>query len=337
MQRCIELARHGLGRTRTNPLVGAVVVANDHIIGEGYHEEYGGPHAEVNAIASVADKSLLRQSTIYINLEPCSHFGKTPPCSDLIIQSGIPRVVYGMQDPFSLVSGRGLDRLFKSGIEVIGPIQEEACKKLNERFLCNVLQRRPWILLKWAQSQDGFMDITRDANTLGSFAISGPASQALVHQWRTQETAIMIGVQTAINDRPQLSVRYATGPQPMRIVIDPKGRLPFDHPMRHDGLPLLVVNEGDPSNSAQDTLFIPHPFEPLAVLESLLKRGIASILIEGGQHTLQKWIDANLWDEARVLTSPLMLHNGLMAPNLRMEPFQKFAIGSDDCAVYRNA
>ncbi|MEN9639023.1 MAG: bifunctional diaminohydroxyphosphoribosylaminopyrimidine, partial [Bacteroidota bacterium] len=202
MQRCIELARHGLGRTRTNPLVGAVVVANDHIIGEGYHEEYGGPHAEVNAIASVADKSLLRQSTIYINLEPCSHFGKTPPCSDLIIQSGIPRVVYGMQDPFSLVSGRGLDRLFKSGIEVIGPIQEEACKKLNERFLCNVLQRRPWILLKWAQSQDGFMDITRDANTLGSFAISGPASQALVHQWRTQETAIMIGVQTAINDRP---------------------------------------------------------------------------------------------------------------------------------------
>lgn len=335
MLRCLELARKGLGYTRSNPLVGAVIVVDDRVIGEGYHAIYGGPHAEVNAIASVQDQSLLAKATLYVNLEPCSHYGKTPPCSDLILEHGIRRVVYGMQDPFALVSGRGLERLRNHGVEVIGPVLETECKALNQRFLCRVLQQRPWILLKWAQSSDGFMDIERQSEGLGSYAISGPAAQALVHQWRGQESAILIGVQTAINDRPQLSVRYAAGPQPLRIVLDPKGRLPLDHPMRLDGLPLLMIQEGNPQESDEHILYTPPPFELRAILQALLDRGIASIMIEGGRHTLQSWIDLHLWDEARVFTAPHTLGKGLQAPVFHREAVTTFIAGEDLCSVYR--
>ncbi len=334
MLRCLELARLGLGFTRTNPLVGALVVHQDTIIGEGYHANYGGPHAEVHAIAAVKDKALLKTSTLYVNLEPCSHFGKTPPCSDLILQHGIPKVVYGMEDPFDLVAGRGLNKLREHGVEVIGPVLEKECKTLNKRFLCGIRSRRPYIVLKWAQSTDGFMDIERSGHEVGSYAISGPAAQALVHQWRTQESAILIGVQTAINDRPQLNIRYASGPQPLRIVVDPHGRLPQDHPMRHDGLPLLVIQEGDPTKSTTQVLYVAPPFDLHSLLEPLLERGIGSILIEGGQRTLQSWLNANLWDEARILSSPITLDKGLAAPALNRKPTEFYSVGPDICNIY---
>jgi diaminohydroxyphosphoribosylaminopyrimidine deaminase/5-amino-6-(5-phosphoribosylamino)uracil reductase len=336
MQRCIELAQKGLGTTGLNPLVGAVIVHDGKIIGEGYHSRYGGPHAEVEAIRSVADFDVLPHSTLYVNLEPCSHYGKTPPCAKLIVDHRIGHVVYGMQDPNPLVAGRGIALLRSHGIEITGPVLETENRSLNKRFICHITQQRPWILLKWAQSSDGFMDIDRSQGQIGSVAISGKPAQSWVHQWRGQEMGILIGVQTAIHDEPKLSVRFAAGEQPMRFVVDPKNRLPTDHSMRHDGLPLTVICEGPIEDSTSQKICIPAPFDLHVILKKIYETGIASILVEGGQHTLRTFMDQNLWDEARVFESPNALLQGLKAPPLPIASFQKIRVGKDLLHLYQN-
>jgi diaminohydroxyphosphoribosylaminopyrimidine deaminase / 5-amino-6-(5-phosphoribosylamino)uracil reductase len=329
MLRCLELAEKAMGATATNPLVGSVVVHNEGIIGEGFHRKFGAHHAEVEAIASVTNPTLLNQSTLYVNLEPCSHFGKTPPCANLILQHQIPRVVYGMVDPNPKVAGKGLQLLKDAGVEVIGPILEERCAWVNRRFVHHITTQRPWILLKWAQSKDGYMDIERAIGQSGSFPISGPLSQSIVHQWRTQEMGILVGVQTALNDLPKLNVRYASGNQPLRIVLDPHGRLKNDHPMCHDGLPLIRVCIGDPTKNNASFLFVEPAFQLTEILHQLYLRGLASVLVEGGRRTLDAFLDQNLWNEARIFTSPDFIGAGLVAPKISSTPAEVIPIGRD--------
>ncbi|MFM7725884.1 MAG: bifunctional diaminohydroxyphosphoribosylaminopyrimidine deaminase/5-amino-6-(5-phosphoribosylamino)uracil reductase RibD, partial [Flavobacteriales bacterium] len=219
MQRAIELAAYGEGYVAPNPLVGCVIVHEGKVIGEGFHRQYGEAHAEVNAIASVERKELLRDSTLYVTLEPCAHFGKTPPCSNRILESKIPRVVIGCRDPFAAVNGKGIEQLRLAGVEVITDVLHEQCRHLNRRFFTFHEKKRPYVILKWAQSADGFMDIDRTSGQVGSFMISSVDTQVLVHSWRAQEAAILVGKNTFLNDNPSLTVRKATGRNPLRVVL----------------------------------------------------------------------------------------------------------------------
>ncbi len=244
MQRCLDLANMGRGNTGTNPMVGAVIVCNGKIIGEGYHKKYGEPHAEANAIYSVKDKSLLNKSTLYVNLEPCSHTGKTPPCSELIIKSKIPRVIVGTIDPNSIVSGKGLKRLNDSGTEVVTGILEDKSVDLNKRFFTYYRKKRPYIILKWAQTTDGYIDtIRKDKQAPHLTWISDKISQILVHKWRAEEHAIIVGTNTALLDNPQLNIRFWHGNEPVRIVLDRNLRLPSNLHLFDKTLKTIVFNE----------------------------------------------------------------------------------------------
>ena len=278
MRRCLQLANYGRGFVAPNPMVGAVIVHDGRIIGEGFHEEYGGPHAEVQAIASVCDENLLKNSTLYVNLEPCSHHGKTPPCVDLIQEKQIPRVVVGHEDPFPEVSGRGMKKLREAGIEVSCGILEEECRELNKRYLTYMLQHRPYIILKWAQSADGFIDHFREENDgQKPVKFSNAFTQMLVHKMRAEEPAIMVGTRTLRLDKPALTVRYWKGNNPERITVD--SRLSLQQQIR-----------------------------------SLYERKIQSIMIEGGAKLLQSFMNENLWDEIQVEIAPFLLKKGVAAP-----------------------
>lgn len=300
MQRCLELARKGAGYTAPNPMVGCVIVdESNNIIGEGYHQAYGGPHAEVNAIASVKDKTQLKHSTLYVNLEPCAHYGKTPPCANLIVEMGIPRVVIGMKDPHEKVAGKGIEILLQSGIEVIVGVEENACRELNKRFITFHEKQRPYIVLKWAQTADGFIGKPGE-----KIKISHPETDVLVHQWRSEEQAILIGSRTAINDNPELTVRQVKGRNPIRLILNNKSPLPPDLKIWNNEAATYVI-ESSPNDSL-------HPF-----LQFCRTNHIISVLVEGGAYTLQHFINAGLWDEARVITNPnLTLHTGIKAPAL---------------------
>ena len=294
MQRCIQLARCGEAGAAPNPMVGAVVVSDGRIIGEGYHRRCGGPHAEVNAIGSVRERHLLSRSTIYVSLEPCAHFGKTPPCADLIIRSGIPRVVVGCTDPFAKVNGLGIKKLRDAGCEVVVGVLEEECRELNRRFFTFHQEHRPWILLKWAQSADGF--IGGETPTL----LSNALTQTLVHRLRARHQAILVGTRTAIIDNPTLTTRYWFGPNPLRLTIDRHKTLPPTLHLLDDSTPTVVyTNESLPE-----------------MLNDLYERGIQTLLVEGGATLLQSFIDAGLWDEARIETAPSRLGQGTAAPSL---------------------
>lgn len=303
MRRCIQLARCGEAGAAPNPMVGAVVVCDGCIIGEGYHRRCGGPHAEVNAIRSVREKHLLSRSTIYVSLEPCSHFGKTPPCTDLIISSGIPRVVVGCADPFAKVNGLGIKKLQDAGCEVVVGVLEQECQELNCRFFTFHQQHRPWITLKWAQSEDEFIgqptsnSLTKRENRV---FFSNALTQTLVHRLRARQQAILVGTRTALADNPTLTTRYWPGPNPLRLTIDRRGILP---PTLH----LL--------DASTPTIIYTH--ENLReILTDLYERGIQSLLVEGGAKLLQSFIDEGLWDEARIETAPLRLGQGIAAPHL---------------------
>lgn len=290
MRRCIQLAQCGEAGAAPNPMVGAVVVCDGRIIGEGYHRKCGGPHAEVNAINNVKEKHLLSRSTIYVSLEPCAHFGKTPPCADLIIRSGIPRVVIGCADPFAKVNGLGIKKLRDAGCEVVVGVLEEKCRELNRRFITFHQKHRPWILLKWAQSEDGYIN--------GQF--SSPLTQTLVHRLRARSGAILVGTRTALLDNPTLTTRLWCGPNPLRLTID-----------RHNSLPAtLHLLDG----STPTVVYTHESIEE--ILGDLYKRGIQSLLVEGGAKLLQSFIDAGLWDEARIETAPIRLEGGVAAPVL---------------------
>ena len=293
MRRCIQLALCGEAGAAPNPMVGAVVVCDGRIIGEGYHRRCGGPHAEVNAIASVRDRQMLRRSTIYVSLEPCAHFGKTPPCADLIVRSGIPRVVIGCTDPFAKVNGLGIKKLRDAGCEVEVGVLEQECRHLNRRFFTFHQQRRPWITLKWAQSTDGYIG-------QGRVRFSDALTQTLVHRLRARHQAILVGTRTAIVDNPSLTTRLWPGPDPLRLTIDRHGCLP----------PTLRLKDG-----SVPTVIYSHETIP-EILDDLYGRGIQSLLVEGGARLLQSFIDAGLWDEARIETAPFALGTGVAAPAL---------------------
>ena len=278
MRRCLQLANCGKGFTAPNPMVGAVIINNDKIIGEGFHAEYGGPHAEVQAIISVKDKKLFKSSTLYVNLEPCSHYGKTPPCVDLILEKQIPRVIIGHEDPFPEVAGKGIKKLREAGVDVVCGVLEEECKELNKRYLTYLLQHRPYIILKWAQSFDGFMDTRREENDGNPpVKFSNPFTQMLVHKTRAEESAIMIGTRTLRLDKPALTVRLWKGNNPEKIIADSRQSL-------------------------------------IQQMQSLYSRKIQSLMVEGGAELLQSFLNENLWDEIHIEIAPILLKEGVAAP-----------------------
>jgi diaminohydroxyphosphoribosylaminopyrimidine deaminase/5-amino-6-(5-phosphoribosylamino)uracil reductase len=334
MRRCLELAVKGSGYVAPNPMVGAVIVHAHRIIGEGYHEIYGGPHAEVNAINNVAeaDKELLASATIYVSLEPCSHFGKTPPCVDLIIQNNIPRVVIGCRDPFAAVNGTGIRKLRDAGVEVIENILEADCLKVNRRFICFHKNQRPYIILKWAESADGFIG-RKDKRA----RISGDLTDRLVHKLRGGEAAIMVGTQTALTDDPRLTVRYWEGKNPVRIVVDSKLKIPASAKLLNGEAPTIVINhlkqeeQGNLSyyKTAEDA-------DLLAVVLNLLhQRSLNSLIVEGGANLITQFLKRNLYDEiVRIVSPEMYLGEGIPAPALGFRYDHAQKSGSDDVYYY---
>lgn len=324
MQRCLQLAGCGAGSTSPNPMVGAVIVCDGRIIGEGYHIRAGEPHAEVNAVASVsdADRSLLSRSTMYVSLEPCSHYGKTPPCCDMIIAHGIARVVVGSADPNVLVSGAGIERMRAAGIDVVVGVLEEECLRLNRAFFTSQVCKRPYVTLKWAQSSDGYIDLLRDGGA--AVKISSPVSQVAVHKLRAHYDAILVGRHTALLDNPSLDIRHWAGRAPLRLVIDKNGTLPADLKMFDGVLPTIVYTACEKEgkfgkNIEQVVLDFSAPLLP-RILEHLHSLKINSLLVEGGATVLQSFLDAGLWDEARVEVNPaLELGDGVVAPSVPVD------------------
>ena len=318
MARCIELARGGEGNTAPNPMVGAVIVHKGKIIGEGFHRKCGEAHAEVNAVASVRDEALLRDSTIYVSLEPCSHYGKTPPCAELIIKKGIPRVVVGTLDPFPEVSGRGVRMLREAGVEVVTGVLEEEARTLNPAFMTFQIRKRPYVYLKWAQSADGFMDVRREDATESPVLLSSAETLRRVHRLRSEVAAIMVGTRTALLDNPSLTVRNWYGRNPVRIVLDCALSLP--HSLRlFDGEVSTIVftaeKHPDKKNVTYRTIDFTQDILP-QIMEVLYQQKIQSLLVEGGSQLLQSFIDAELWDEVYIEKCPCKLNSGVKAPEI---------------------
>ena len=337
MKRCLELAAKGLGNVAPNPMVGSVIVCNGEIIGEGYHEQYGKAHAEVNAINSVINKDLLKQSTLYVNLEPCSHVGKTPPCADLIIEHQIPFVVIGSIDTNSLVSGKGIKKLIDANTNVKVGILEDECKKLNKRFYTYYEKKRPFIILKWAQSSDGFIDLKRnEENNDKPIQISNSDSKKMLHLWRSQEQAIMIGTNTALLDNPRLTVREVSGKNPLRITIDKWLRIPKYNHLFDKSTPTLIFTASD-EDSQENLEYVKINFNQDVlpqILNELYKRNIQSLIVEGGEQIINSFIDANLWDTARVFIANKKLGKGVHAPKLNISPVVKENINGDKLLFY---
>ena len=341
MRRAIQLARNGQFFASPNPMVGAVIVHNDKIIGEGFHRRCGEGHAEVNAVASVANPELLPYSTIYVTLEPCSHYGKTPPCAQLIIDKKIPRVVIGSLDPFEKVSGRGVKMLQDAGIEVIHGILDDDCQQLNAKFITAHTLHRPFVTLKWAQSADGYIDHIRTESTPLAARFSTPQSSALVHKLRATHDAIMVGANTVINDNPTLDCRLWHGNSPIRVVLDRKGIVSAD-------AKLLTVNpqrtiyftsiEREDISPLVTQIIINHDTPLSEILTILYKRNITSLLIEGGATLLQNAIDNNLWDIARVETAPFSLDNNgsVKAPSINTTPTSTQHIGNNIIEIHNH-
>lgn len=342
MHRCLELAGYGSGFVSPNPMVGAVLVHNGRIIGEGYHRQYGQAHAEVNCIDSVpeTDRKLISESTLYVSLEPCAHFGKTPPCSDLIIGHKIPKCIIGCRDPFKEVDGKGIEKLQAAGVHVEVGVLEKECKDLNKRFFTFHTQHRPYIILKWAQTGDGFIATSPQTPVQGRgtfedsydkkpvqerLLISNEYSNRLVHKWRSEETSILVGTNTALLDDPELTTRLWTGPSPVRMVLDMNLRLPSSLKMLNDTARTIIFNSIKQEEKANLLYYQLNTRDNVVrqIADALCKLNIQSVLVEGGAELLQSFIDENLWDEARVITNTQLTiainqaESGLRAPILR--------------------
>lgn len=323
MARCIQLARCGKGHTRPNPMVGAVVVYDGRIIGEGYHRKAGEAHAEVNAIAAVKDEKLLENSTLYVSLEPCSHWGKTPPCASLILQKKISRVVVGCLDPFPEVSGRGVGMLREAGVEVVTGVLEKEAWELNKAFMTLHTENRPYIILKWAESADGFIDRRGGGASEAPARLSSPESFRRVHRLRSEVGAIMVGTTTALLDNPSLTVRLWAGLSPLRVTIDRAGRIPAAYHLLDGAVPTLVFTAVEPPMAHKNVDYVQADFScPLLpqVMAELARRNIDSLLVEGGAQLLTSCLEAGLWDEARVETAPVCLEGGVKAPVIAGRP-----------------
>lgn len=324
IQRCLELAGLGIGNVAPNPMVGSVIVCNNKIIGEGFHRKYGGPHAEVNAINSVKDKSLLKKSIIYVNLEPCSHFGKTPPCANLIVSMGIPNVVIGSIDTASHVSGKGIAILKDAGCNVIVGVLEKESRELNKRFFTFHEKKRPYIILKWAQTKDGFIDILRNPNQKKQPTwITNEYSKTIVHKWRSEEQAILIGTNTAIKDNPSLTTRNWLGKSPLRIIFDRKLKLDLDLKIFDKSAETIIIADNSVMSFKKSSLhknigieFVDYSKDFYTqFFDILIKRNILSVIIEGGQKVLNSFIKNNIWDEARIFEGNKIFTNGIKAPH----------------------
>lgn len=338
MERCLDLAQKATGHTHPNPMVGSVIVYKNRIIGEGWHHKSGSAHAEVHAINNVVDKSLLKFSTLYVNLEPCSHFGKTPPCASLIMEHQIHRVVIGSMDPNPKVAGKGIALLKASGCEVITGVLENKCVEVNRRFFTFHQKKRPYILLKWAQSIDGFIaPLQKNKKKRAVFWISNTLSQQLSHQWRSEEAAILVGVNTIIDDDPKLTTRHWNEKNPLRIVIDPHNRSPKNAQVLSDDMPTLFLTRqnANPSNSNKEYVVL-EPFSLKALMNFCYEREIISILVEGGETTLSHFINENYWDEARVFTAPKMLKEGIGSPKIKSAPQKQLKIKEDQLEIFIN-
>lgn len=330
MQRCLQLAAKGLGYTYPNPVVGCVIVHEKKIIGEGWHQKAGTPHAEVHAVASVTSKELLTKATIYISLEPCNHQGKTPPCVDLILQCGFKKVIVGTLDPNPLVAGKGVDRLRTHGCEVVVGCMEAACKVLNKRFFTFHQKKRPFIVLKWAQSADGFIAPQPNKRTDKSvFWLSDSFSQQLAHQWRSEENAVLIGHRTLLQDNPKLDVRHWTGTPPIPVLIAPSHSLNSSYLLSKNSRLLHIKT--DHSNFTESGIV-----SPSDILSQLYYHSMQSVLIEGGTFTLQQFIDANLWDEIRCIHTSKKLLKGIQAPVVPKNSSKKIPLLNDQLWVFTN-
>lgn len=326
IKRCLQIAKNGLGTTRPNPMVGSVIVYNNQIIGEGFTSKYGGNHAEVNAINSVSNKALLKLATLYVTLEPCSHYGKTPPCSDLIIKYSIPNVVIGCVDDYEKVAGQGIKKLKESGCHVMVGVLENECKMHHKRFFTFHNKKRPYILLKWAETLDGFMapETKKEQNPVW---ISNKHSRQLVHKWRAQEQAILVGTNTVLQDNPALTTRDWAGNNPVRIVIDQQDKLPKHLAIFNNDAKTIIINK----NSIDFSKAI-----AIQICNLLFQNNITSVIIEGGKKTLQTFIDENLWDEARVFIGQTAFKTGIKAPQINTKLASKKQIKNDILKTYLN-
>ncbi len=322
MYRCLQQAALGAGNVAPNPMVGAVLVHNDTVIGEGYHRQYGGPHAEVNCLNSVPEywQHLIPRSTMYVSLEPCAHFGKTPPCADLIIRNRIPKVVIGMRDPFEAVNGKGIEKLQQAGVEVVQSVLEKECREMNKRFFIFHLLKRPYIILKWAQTADGFMAADNHNATTQRLLISNTFSNRLVHRWRSEEAAILVGTDTALADDPSLTNRLWTGTNPVRLVLDKQLRLPGNLQLFNQEAPTIIFNQVKEERNGNLHYFLlnkDNPF-PVQFCRALYQLNLQSAIIEGGPTLLQSFIDAGCYDEIRLIeNTSLRIGEGLAAPHFK--------------------
>lgn len=334
MKRCFELAKMGSGNVAPNPFVGAVVVYEDEIIGEGYHQKYGEAHAEVNAIDAVSNKDLLSDSTIYVSLEPCAHHGKTPPCADLIVKHRFKRVVIGCGDTFNEVNGKGIQRLRENGIEVTTFVLEEEARAINKAFFTFQEKKRPYVLLKWAQSRDGFIDAENTSDGEITW-ISRPEVQPIVHQLRADYQAILVGKNTVINDNPSLTVRTVAGNNPVRIILDSHCEIPNEKTVLSDGLPTIVLNLLKTSIDKNLTYHQITEMSVKTILDALYEKNIQSVMVEGGAKTLQAFIDANLWDEALLIQGQNSITAGTKAPIINAKLVEEHIIFGDQLKFFK--
>ena len=333
MKRALELAEWGRGYVSPNPLVGCVIVHNDSIIGEGYHQQYGGPHAEPNAVRVVDRPELLKESTVYVTLEPCAHFGKTPPCAQLLIDKQVKKVVVAVKDPNPLVAGKGIQMLKDAGIEVETGLLEQEAAALNKRFFTQIQKKRPYIILKWAQTKDGFVARA----DYSSKWISNAHSRQLAHRWRAEEDAIMVGTKTAYYDNPRLNTRDWEGKDPVRVVIDKKLTLDSNLHLFDRSQPTICYNlEKDEEEENLSFVKLEQDFRLQDILDDLYRKNIQSLIVEGGSFLLQMFISEELWDEARVFIGDTRFDSGIPAPLLNQKPEEMRDIMGDLLCVYKN-
>jgi diaminohydroxyphosphoribosylaminopyrimidine deaminase/5-amino-6-(5-phosphoribosylamino)uracil reductase len=330
MQRCIQLALNGAGTAAPNPMVGAVLVQGDRILAEGWHRAVGGPHAEVECLKAFGDGPVPDDAVMYVNLEPCAHHGRTPPCADLLIARGVRTVIVGCEDPNPLVKGQGVARMRDAGVHVTVGVCEAKSRWLNRRFITSIEQQRPYVVLKWAASADGYLD-----DHGRTARISSAATDVLVHRWRSEEQAIMVGSRTVINDDPQLTVRHVEGRQPLRVVIDRGNTAPAAARVFDGAAPTLLITCTHRPDIACDQLVIGPSDDPIdRLMSELHKRNIRSLMVEGGASLLTRFIDSGRWDEARVIQGTAVFGAGTRAPKLIADPAAQRKSGTDTITLH---
>ena len=339
MKRCLELAQLGAGNVSPNPMVGCVIVKHDQIIGEGFHEKYGQAHAEVNAINAIKNRELLNESSLYVSLEPCAHYGLTPPCADLIVANKIPHVVIGTIDSFAKVAGKGIERMIKAGIDVQVGLLEKECRKLNKRFFTFHEKKRPYIILKWAETKDGFIDFDRTKKEFGEPTwITGEKALVRVHQMRAVEDAILVGTNTALKDNPSLTVRHCAGRNPVRLVLDNHLRLP-NHLHLFDNSVKTIVFNSVKNEETGNVEFVKIDFGKKMIPQIkkiLFQKNIQSLIVEGGKQLLESFIDSNNWDEAHRFVGNKLFSNGIKAPEISGKIIHSEKLDSDQLFIYQN-